>query len=81
MGKERKHIERVTIGGQQYKLVVLRVDSRRADGRPENVTVIEDDDRAELSSDPDRNCFITAYVPILNYRKFAGQIPTIVDEG
>mgnify|MGYP006921352635 CR=1 FL=1 len=72
--------ELITVGDKEYRLTVLRVTSRRADGRPENVTVIEANDTAELSRDVAQNCFITAYLPIASYRKFAGQIPTIPDE-
>lgn len=70
----------MTVGGKLYKLVAMRIESRRPDGRPEQVTIIEDDDTAELSTDVRRNCFITAYVPALDYTKFAGEIPTIPDE-
>lgn len=61
---------------ERYKLVLLRVISRLEDGTPDNVQILGLDQTAELSENPDENCFITAYIPDERYDQFAGQIPT-----
>ncbi len=46
-----------------YQLIILRVESFNEKGEPFEVSIIKQDDVAELSTDPTKNLFMTAYVP------------------
>ena len=67
----------IKIGGTSYRLVVLRVNTRREDGKPDKCTLVKNLDTVELSENEDENCFFSAYILKIDHTKDAGKIPTI----
>ena len=69
--------EALIIGNDKYDLVLLRVESRFEDGRPEVLRLIGMDQTCELSKNPQENCFHIAYLKLGKTEQYAGQIPTV----
>lgn len=65
------------LGNQRHKLHIFRIESRYEDGTPEVVRLIKDTQTCELSTDITMNNFFTAYVPDIDYKEHAGEIPTV----
>jgi len=62
MAKRPKQPDKLVIGGKTFVLLVLRVESFREDGRPDEVSIVYPDDVAELSTDTTKNVFLTGYL-------------------
>lgn len=60
-------IRTVNIGGKVHRLCVLRVESRDENGLPENLTFVPDDRAVELSTDPEKNHFMLAWINAENF--------------
>lgn len=52
----------VRINGRVLERTVLRVDETDERGRPTSCTIIHDDTPVELSQDPAKNVFLSAYM-------------------
>ena len=57
-------METRTIKGKLYALIVLRVETTLENDKPDTVSILRQDQVAELSDDESQNQFYTAWIPV-----------------